>query len=156
MDRMKPKYLIYILVAVSILMLAVIWNVVFGSHLTEEEMIANMNTSENVQLLSKTLDNPQLLFSSPYSRVFLIYQTQVQKKSEFAVKIENGTTYRFIKYKGLFDCSDKYNNYNRINCSNLTTIVLERQKVRLFYYASSVAKRTVLGNEQLRSEQEKK
>jgi hypothetical protein len=135
----KRKLVLFI-TCISIIMLLVLGYVIFSKSITEEEMIVMMNTSENVQLMSKAIDNPMLLISSPYSQLLMIYAIQLQNKSEFAIKIENGSTYRFAKYKGLYNCSRA----SDVNCSNLTTISVERQKIRLFYYSSNILKQTVL------------
>jgi hypothetical protein len=133
---LRQRNIVWLLVILGVLTLIILWGSVLFSNKTEEEMINDMNTPENVQLLSKTIDNPKWLLSSPYSKIFLVYQTQVENKSEFAIRIKDednksGTTYCFVKYKELSNCSDGKD-------SNLTIVYLSRKQIRLFYYSKNI------------------
>ena len=148
MKYLKPKNIMLLTISVSILILILIliliilWNTVLLPGITEEDMITKMNTSENVQLMSKVIDNPDLLLSSPYAKFFVVYTTKLKNKREFLIKIDNGTKYHFVKYEGLYICFDD----NKVNCSNMTEVTLERQKIRIFYHFSDTIIRTVKQN----------
>lgn len=142
MISLRPKNIILLLISISIFTLIILWNTVLSPKITEEEMITNMNTPENVQLMSKVIDNPDLLLSSPYAKFFVVYTAKLKNKREFLVKIDNGTRYHFVKYEGLYICSDD----DKVNCSNMTEVTLERQKIRIFYHFSDTIIRTVKQN----------
>lgn len=130
MDK-RIKYWVLVLVLIGIIMLEVMANIISTNPTTEEEMMTKMNTPENIQLISKALDNPELLSSIPFFNIFKRLQTDIQNKNQFVVKVNN-TRYHFIKYIGLFNCDSENDKYG--DCSNLASITVKNEYVKFVYF----------------------
>lgn len=64
--------------------------------LTTNEMIKELNTPENIQMISKALDDPALLNSYGVSATI----QEITKKNKFIIIID-GSTFYFTKYQGI-------------------------------------------------------
>ncbi len=84
---------------------------------TQEEILNELNTPENVKLMSQTFDNRALLaeFFPEYIQDVLI------NNNAYRFQL-NGTDYYFVKYRGLYtECS---------NCSQYTRFIISERGLR--------------------------
>lgn len=92
-----------------------------SDNLSIREMVNEMNTPENVQAISNTLDNQALLSSFMKDEDTINLFTNM---TEFRVLVGDDEFY-FVKNKGIYDsCS---------NCSDVVSVLLQPKDIRFAY-----------------------